>query len=54
MLDKGRIRRNKGLRRKLALYACIHEKWTPCEDTELKRPVLGFLASVSRERHEGR
>ena len=46
VLDKGRIRRNKGTRRTPALHACIHEKWTDREDTEPEFLVLGFRAGA--------
>ena len=54
VLDKGRIRRNKGTRRKPTRYTRIHEEWTEREDSGPELLVLGYRASTSGERHEQR
>ena len=42
MLDNARsIRRNESRRRKLTLYARIHQEWQDLEDTEIEVRVLG-------------
>ena len=54
LLDKGRTRRNKRIRRKPSLCAPIHQKRTDRKDKELKLRVLGLEAAASGERHWGR
>lgn len=54
LLDKDRDRRNKGIRQKAALNACVYQEWRDHEDTDLELLALAFRSGASGERNEGR
>lgn len=50
LLDRGRLRRHQGTRRKPTLFERIHEEWADRGDAELEQLVLGFRAGRSPSR----